>query len=592
MSLPYQFTPYTIPMLTSAVFMTVLAIYGLRHRAVTGAFAFSMIMLCSAAWALGATLETAAADFPTQLFWFMFQAVWKLPAVTAVFWFALEYCNLHRWLTRRIAALLLLGPLLLFLLILTNDAHHLIWRGFSFDRAVEAQFGIVNWILTGYGFVLALIGIIVFMGLFIRSPQHRTPATLILLGMVAPRVTYVLDIFHLNPVEPMDPTVLVFIFTATMYAIALFRYRMFHLVPIAHEIVLAQMREGILVLDRQQRIVDLNPAAEQILDVAAVRVRGHPVQALAAYADIKPLLDATSQSQPQRDIAQSQRDAAQSQRDAAQLNTGVSRSEVSLRRSHAARNYVLVHSPIRDQRGLPLGDLVLFHDVTEQRQAQTRLVEQQRVVASLQERERLARELHDTLVQTTAAIRMQADTASALMDRDDREPLRAAVTRLSALAQDVHSDLREFIFGSTAALDGGPGFYDAVRRYLARFTQTWSVQTNLRVSPLIEQRALSVAVQAQLWRIFQEALANTRKHAAAQHVVVAFETDPTDRRLLTLLIEDDGCGFDSTLLAVSDEHGFGIPSMRERAQTIGSTFEIDSAPGKGTRIWVKVPQDN
>jgi hypothetical protein len=190
MSLPYHYTPYTIPMLTSAVFMMALAIYGLRHRTVTGAIAFSVIMLCSAAWAVGATLEIASADFPTQLFWFKFQAVWKLPAATTAFWFALEYCNLNRWLTRRIAALLAMGPLLLFLLILTNDAHHLVWRGFSVDQVVQAQFGIVNWILTGYGYVLALIGIIVFLGLFIRSPQHRIPATLILPGMLAPRVTY------------------------------------------------------------------------------------------------------------------------------------------------------------------------------------------------------------------------------------------------------------------------------------------------------------------------------------------------------------------------------------------------------------------
>ncbi|HEY3376268.1 MAG TPA: histidine kinase N-terminal 7TM domain-containing protein, partial [Armatimonadota bacterium] len=527
-------------------------------------------------------------EFIGVKFWFKFQAVWKLPAATAVFWFALEYCNLNRWLTRRIAVLLALGPLLLFLLILTNDAHHLIWRGFSFDRGVQAQFGLVNWIVTGYGYALAVIGVIVFLGLFIRSPQHRMPAMLILLGMVAPRVTFALDTLHLIPVEPIDPTVLVFIFTATMYATALFRFRLFHLVPIAHETVLAQMREGMLVLDRQRRIVDLNPAAEQILDASAGRVRGHPVQVLTAYADLTPLLDAAGQGV----AAQSQRDAAQSQRDAAQSNPDVSRSEVTLSRAHATRHYVLEHSPIRDQRGLPLGDLVLFHDVTEQRQAQTRLVEQQRVVASLQERERLARELHDTLVQTTAAIRMQADTANALMDRGDTELLRAALTRLSALAQDVHSDLREFIFGSTVTAGGRPGFYEAVRRYLARFTQTWSVQTDLRVSPLLEQGELSITVQAQLWRIIQEALANTRKHAAAQHVLVAFETDASDPRLLTLVIEDDGCGFDSTQFAVSDEHGFGISSMRARAQTIGCTFEIASVPGKGTRVWVKVPQDN
>lgn len=592
MSLPYHYSPSMIPMLTSAVLMTALAIYGLRHRTLTGAVAFSIIMLCSAAWALGAALEIAAADFPTQLFWFKFQAVWKLPAAIGVFWFALEYCNLNLWLTRRNAALLGAGPLVVCLLILTNDAHHLVWRGFSFDQGVQAQSGIVYWILIGYGYVLTLIAIIVFLGLFIRSPQHRIPATLILLGMLGTRVSYVLDTLNLNPFEPMDLTFLGFIFTATMYAVALFRFRMFHLVPIAHETVLVQMREGMLVLDRQGRIVDLNPAAEQILDVQAAHIRGQSVNVLPVDADIQPLLEAVRRKLSHRDATQSHRDAAQPQSDAEQVRADVSRSEISLRRAHTTRTYVLEHSPIRDQRGLPLGDLVLFHDVTEQRQAQDRLVEQQRVVASLQERERLARELHDTLVQTTAAIGMQADAAGAWLDRGETGLLRDALTRLSTLSQDVHSDLREFIFGSTAAAGGGPEFYEAVRRYLARFTQTWSVQTELRVSPLLEQRGLSAAVQAQLWRILQEALANTRKHAAAQHAFVAFENDASVTRLLTLVIEDDGCGFDPTQLAAPDEHGFGIASMCERAQSIGSTFEIYSMPGKGTRVVVKVPQDS
>jgi PAS domain S-box-containing protein len=432
---------------------------------------------------------------------------------------------------------------------------------------------------------LTLIAIIVFLGLFIRSPQHRIPATLILLGMLGTRVSFVLDTFNLNPFEPMDLTFLGFIFTSTTYAVALFRFRMFHLVPIAHETVLAQMREGMLVLDRQGRIVDLNPAAEQILDVQAAHIRGQSVNVLAVDADIQPLLEAVRRKL-------SHRDAAQPQSDAEQVRADVSRSEISLRRAHTTRTYVLEHSPIRDQRGLPLGDLVLFHDVTEQRRAQDRLVEQQRVVASLQERERLARELHDTLVQTTAAISMQADAAGAWLDRGETGLLRDALTRLSTLSQDVHSDLREFIFGSTAAAGGGPEFYEAVRRYLARFTQTWSVQTELRVSPLLEQRGPSAAVQSQLWRILQEALANTRKHAAAQHAFVAFENDASVTRLLTLVIEDDGCGFDPTQLAAPDEHGFGIASMRERAQSISSTFEIYSMPGKGTRVVVKVPQDS
>ena len=130
MNPPYHFTPYILPMLASALFTAALLIYVWQRRSVPGAIPLSVFLVCMTVWSIGAALEQAAADLPTQVFWFKFQAVWPMPSVTAQLWFALEYANLRRWLTRRTLALLAFPSLLLLVLILTNDVHHLVWLGF------------------------------------------------------------------------------------------------------------------------------------------------------------------------------------------------------------------------------------------------------------------------------------------------------------------------------------------------------------------------------------------------------------------------------------------------------------------------------
>ena len=112
MNLSYQFTPYILPMLASAAFMALLVVYSLRRRAVPGALPLAITALSVVGWAISAALELAAVDVSTKIAWVKFQAICQLPAATATLWFALEYANLTRWLTRRTAALLALPPLL------------------------------------------------------------------------------------------------------------------------------------------------------------------------------------------------------------------------------------------------------------------------------------------------------------------------------------------------------------------------------------------------------------------------------------------------------------------------------------------------
>ncbi|MDA8204129.1 MAG: ATP-binding protein, partial [Chloroflexi bacterium] len=102
------------------------------------------------------------------------------------------------------------------------------------------------------------------------------------------------------------------------------------------------------------------------------------------------------------------------------------------------------------------------------------------------------------------------------------------------------------------------------------------------------RRALSPRSEVQLLRVVQEALTNVRKHAGAHHVTVSLKAEDD---VVTLAVQDDGAGFDPARLEEALDHGFGLASMRERVEQIGGTLAVETAPGRGTRVEVRLQQE-
>ena len=133
---PYTYTPYLWLHLGTVICLVVLCVYAWLHRRVPGALPFAIGSLLGAVWVLASLMEYAAVDVTTKIFWVKVQGVLQLPTVTLIACFVLEYAAPGRWLNRRNLILLAIAPLLFLLLALTNDFHHLAWRGFVYDGAV------------------------------------------------------------------------------------------------------------------------------------------------------------------------------------------------------------------------------------------------------------------------------------------------------------------------------------------------------------------------------------------------------------------------------------------------------------------------
>ncbi len=555
----YAYTARIWPSFLTTLLMLILAIYANRRRNIPGVLPFMISNLFASAWMVGSVMEFAAVDPSTKIFWIKFQAVWQLPAATAVTCFVLEYAWPGRWLTRRNLALLSAAPLAILGMVLSNDLNHLMWRGFEVNGVVAAQLGLGGWLAIAYSFGLVILSLTVFIWLFIHSPQHRWPVALMILGHIGFRTVFMLEKVNLiSPGLPLDEIgvgVMVLLYFA-----ALFGFHIFDPIPLARQSVIGQLRDGMLVLDSQGRVASLNPAAELILNAQLKSIRGKPVgDLLPMVPELNaPLLGATSLCRP------------------VELNTGL---------DGETRSYELELSPLRDFRGFPVGHMALLHDMTDQRRAQAQIVEQQRSLATLQEREHLARELHDELSQDLALINLQAQLVSSLLEAGKEDQAQAQLQILAKAAREAHVDVRGEISILSHSIIQEKGFLGALKQSMVAFQHAYGIETELVVHESGQLIAFAPTVEVQLLRIVQEAFTNIRKHARARHARVTLQKEPA---CIKLIIEDDGVGFDPENLP-SARQTFGLGIMSTRAEEVNGWMEIESAAGKGTRLIVAVP---
>ncbi|HEY7615681.1 MAG TPA: sensor histidine kinase [Terriglobales bacterium] len=205
-----------------------------------------------------------------------------------------------------------------------------------------------------------------------------------------------------------------------------------------------------------------------------------------------------------------------------------------------------------------------------------------RAGAVLEERNRIARELHDTLEQELAAITMQLDLAS---DCFEQVPKIAQNALDTARKMSRHSMLgaRRSVWDLRCHLLENGDLVSALTHAVAPLASAQPVKVDVKVTGTPTR--LAAPAEMNLLRIGQEAVTNAVKHARAQHIRVELHFDPGKIRLC---VTDDGKGFSLEEAALSGNGHFGLLDMRERAQAIGCHLEIDSTPGSGTRVVAEV----
>jgi len=215
------------------------------------------------------------------------------------------------------------------------------------------------------------------------------------------------------------------------------------------------------------------------------------------------------------------------------------------------------------------------------------LYRQMHHMAGLEERDRLARELHDNLSQGLGYLKIKASITEDLMASGDINKAKESLKELKKVSEHLYIDVREEIFKLRTVVQERMGFFATLQDYLADYRTHYG----LRVDLVIENECLtdfSPQISSQLLRIIQEALTNVRKHSAAGKVLLHC-TQGGDQ--ICVCIEDYGQGFHlSEDIRANGQH-YGLQIMKERAESVGGSLELETEPGKGTRVIVCVPAE-
>ncbi len=324
----------TLSLVTTALLLW-LAVYAWKRRPASGATLFTVWMLALAQWSLAHTLEISSSDLAISLFWARFQFLGMAMAPVVWLSFVLEFTGREAWFTRRNLLLLTVIPAVTFVLALTNTAHGLIWQQVTLATAVSPPtlsftYGVWYWIYLTFSFSCLLIA----FGYLSASWRQETTAVsrwqlvLLQIGLVLPWIGNVMGS------SLLDWTSVGFLLSSLIFLHYTLRFRLFDLTPVAHRTLVDSMKDSMLVLDTQGRIMDANPAAITLIDRMPAAFLGKQL------TDIWPDL-------------------------AASMATG---DELTWGTAESPRHYEVTVSALYDWRKQPRGRLLVLHDITERKE--------------------------------------------------------------------------------------------------------------------------------------------------------------------------------------------------------------------------------
>jgi PAS domain S-box-containing protein len=348
-------------LLLSFVFSALLAVYMWRRRPLRSATAASVLMMAVAVWSLGYTLELNSPDLATKIFWAKVEYFGIVSVPVAWLSFALHYTGRSEWVTVRNIVWLAVMPATILILVWTNEAHGLIWRDLWIDVSDGAEFlssehGTGFWIHSAYSYLILAFGTALLVrALFRARDLYRDQVLAVLGGAMAPWLGNILYLSHVSPWPRLDLTAVNFVVTGLGIAYALFHTHLLDIVPVARDSVLEHLDELVIVLDVNNRVVDLNPSARQHVK-NAVNVIGEPIEVL--FPDQAALIEHLSR-------------AAQP------------RAEIVWGQGEDAVYFDVQLSSLRDKRQRFVGRLVVLHDVTNSRRAVEALRRRDAILASV-----------------------------------------------------------------------------------------------------------------------------------------------------------------------------------------------------------------
>jgi putative nucleotidyltransferase with HDIG domain/PAS domain S-box-containing protein len=362
------FSPYALIMIAAAIICLSIAVYvwPRRHNN-SETVPLTLLLLGISEWIFASLLGLTDQNLAHKILWAKFEYIGVVSVPLAVLGYVLYHSGHYQKLTRKRLAWLALIPAVTLILAWTNEYHGLIWaryvpyleNGLAFS---EKTYGLGFWVYWGYSYLILLTATIVAIRLALgTSKLFRWQSAVVVVGILMPWAGNIMYVLHIDPLNNLDLTPLAFGVTGIMLAIGMFRWQLFDIKPIAQAAAIAGMADGLMILDNQSRILDVNPAAQVILNLKKQEMIGKQMEQVVA--DWRSL---------------EKRPAANGRR-----------VEIKLKSEAGERVYELSDSPFYEKTDSPGGMIVFLHDATNRKHLEEKLkeVERKHAEALLQQAE-------------------------------------------------------------------------------------------------------------------------------------------------------------------------------------------------------------
>lgn len=587
----WQYIAYMLLLAIASITSAGLAFAAWRRRPAALAITFALLMLALTEWSLGYMVELASAELATKVLWAKIEylGIVSVPSLWLIF--VLQYTGQPERLTRRNLILLTIEPIVTLLLVWTNEFHRLIWASVELDTSGafplwKAVHGLGFWGHAGYSYLLLFLGSSLIVQALLRSPHlYRRQAGALLIAAAAP---WIGNALYLAELSPLDLTSIAFTLAGLVLSWSLFRFRLLDIVPVAHEVIFESMSDGVIVLDIQGRILDLNPAAQAIIE------RTTPVAIGQEFEQMLPEHDRPMERYS--DVIQT-------------------REEIALGEGEIRRYYDLRISPLRDRSGHLTGRLVILHDVTETKRVEQELRQARDAAEAANQAKtvfltNMSHELRTPLTSVIGYSELLQEEAVELECADlvpELESIRMSGKRLMTLINDVLA-LSRIEAGSmeieltTFPLDSLiEQVTDACRALMDENDNTLRVYTPRDLGHMHADRD-------KVRHILLSLLDNAAKftHEGQVTFSVTRETSANKTKWIRFRVADTGIGMSSEQMQdlyrefwqadPSETREYGGSGLRlalsqRFCQMMGGTIDVESESGHGSTFTVRLPAE-
>ena len=516
-----------ILLLLSTVAAMLVGVFAWRQRLVWSQW-FGFACFAIAIWSIGYALELGVTTLAAKTLWVKFEYLGIVSVPVGWFLFAHSYGERPSWLSPKIIKALFVVPVFAWLMAATNEWHGRFWTAVTLTTQdgfaiFDATYGWGWYLFSVYAYGLLMWGsVVLFLALRNVATTYRWQLYILLFAPVLPWVSNFLFITRLAPL-PLDLAPFAFTISALVLGAGILRFQLFTLVPIARSTVVDNMEIAMLVLDADNLVVDVNPAAEQLFAIQAEAALGQAI--LTVLSEWEEVVRTY-------------------------LGMVEGRANISLLVAGKNRYFALNITPIKRREALA-GRLVMLQDVTAQKENEDRIQQlnnrlEQRVLertaaltASLQEKEILLQEVHhrvkNNLQVISSLLSLQADySTDAMLQRALRES-QERVYSMSLVHEQLyrsvdlaHIDFAQYIEGLVEHVQSA--YHDLARQ--------------VQVELVAESVFLDVGTAVPLGLVLNELVSNAYKHAFGNvqngHIQVTLQA--TSPQCLVLRVADNGSG--------------------------------------------------